>query len=109
MLQPNMGGAVKRKNGPVAYFEGIPEEPAPLKPGAKVTLDAHGSYAFSNAKKMRRVPDKKLRYKWAFSDGSKATGPVVSHAFKKTTTVTLTVRAGRAKDVMRQIVLVPTS
>jgi len=109
MLQPNMGGAVKRKTGPVAYFEGIPEEPAPVTPGAKVTLDAHGSYAFSNAKKMRRVPAKKLRYKWKFSDGSKAKGPVVSRSFQRNTTVTLTVRAGRSKDVMRQIVNISTT
>jgi hypothetical protein len=97
-LQPNMGATVRRTNGAVAYFEGIPEEPGPVAPGAKVTLDAHGSYAFSNAKKMRRVPAKKLRYKWTFGDGSpKASGATVQRTFRKTTLVTLTVRAGRSK------------
>ena len=107
MLQPNMGGAVKRTSAPVAYFEGIPKDPAPIAPGKVIEFDAHGSYAFSNAKKLRRVPDKKLRYKWSFGDGSKASGPVATHAFSKTGLVTLTVKApGGKKDVMRQIVMI---
>ncbi|HEY7874091.1 MAG TPA: M28 family peptidase, partial [Actinomycetota bacterium] len=110
MLQPNMSSPVKRTTRTVAYFEGIPKEPAPIAPGKTVTLDAHGSYGFSNAKKMKLVPAKKLRYKWTFADGSKATGVTATRSFRKTEPVTLTVTApGGRKDVMRQIVLVPTT
>ncbi|HWL64631.1 MAG TPA: PKD domain-containing protein, partial [Actinomycetota bacterium] len=106
MLQGNMGGAVKRTSEPVAYFEGIVSEPAPIKKGTKLTLDAHGSYAFSNAKRLKLIPASRLRFKWNFGDGSKGKGVKVTHVFKGSSTVTLTVSVGRAKDVMRQNIVI---
>lgn len=109
MLQPNMGGAVPRTNGPNAYFEGIAPSPAPIKVGTKIKFDGRGTFAFSNAAKLKRVPLKKLRISWKFGDGTRAKGIKTTHAFKKADAylVTLTVRApGGAKDVMKQYVTV---
>jgi hypothetical protein len=109
MLQPNMAGTEKRSKKPVAYFEGLFPSPAPIKAKKPVKFDAAGSYAFSNPKKMKMVPAKKLKFKWNFGDGKRATGRKVKHAFKKDQSylVTLTVKApGGKKDVMKQYVKV---
>ncbi|MGH2756514.1 MAG: M28 family peptidase [Actinomycetota bacterium] len=104
MLQPNMGGAAKRTDGPVAYFEALHEAPAPLAPKKALTFDATGSHAWDGAK---LVDPQKLRYVWDFDDGSRGEGGTVKHSFSKAGTyrVQLTVIApGGRKDTMELLV-----
>ncbi|MFN2389922.1 MAG: M28 family peptidase [Actinomycetota bacterium] len=103
MLEPNMGGAVKKTNGPVAYFEVLHKAPAPLAPKKNLTFDALGSHAYANG---RLVPASLLDYRWNFGDGSKAKGLKVAHAFAKNGTyeVVLTVMGPGGVDKMTTFV-----
>ncbi|MGH9195817.1 MAG: M28 family peptidase, partial [Acidimicrobiia bacterium] len=80
MLQPNMGGAVAKTKAPVAYFEALHDDPAPLKSGKALTFDASGSRAFAGAK---LLTGDELRYYWDFGDGQKAEGVTVKHTYAK--------------------------
>ncbi|MGH2730224.1 MAG: M28 family metallopeptidase, partial [Actinomycetota bacterium] len=82
MLQPNMGGAVKRTNAPVAYGEIIVPEAAPIQPKHVLTFDAHGSYAYTNAKKLKRLPTKNLKVKWNLGDGTRSKKLKLKHAYE---------------------------
>lgn len=107
MLQPNMAGTEKRSKKPVAYFEGLYKSPAPIKAKQAIKFDATGSYAFANPQTLKQFPAKKMKFKWNFGDGSKASGRKVSHSYKKEKSylVTLTVIApGGVKDVFKQYV-----
>jgi hypothetical protein len=109
MLQPNMAGTEKRSKKPVAYFEGLYKGPAPIPAKKPITFDAAGSYAFSNPKKMKQYPAKKLKFKWNFGDGKKGSGRKLKHVYKKDQSylVKLTVIApGGKKDVFKQYVKV---
>ncbi|HET7481884.1 MAG TPA: PKD domain-containing protein, partial [Actinomycetota bacterium] len=90
MLQQNMGGAVPVTADPVAYFEVLHDQPAPLQPKKTLTFDATGSRAFDGG---RVVGGNALRYEWNFGDGTHASGLEVKHAFAKNGgyVVTLTV------------------
>lgn len=104
MLQSNMGGAVDRSNGPVAYFEALHDGPAPLEARKALTFDASGSHAWSGS---RLVGPNKLSYRWSFGDGTTATGRTVKHSFAKERVyrVGLTVSApGGATDTMTLLV-----
>lgn len=104
MLQPSMGGSEKRTRAAVAYFEPTAPTPAPVHPGTKVTFDAKGSYAFKNAKTMRRIPTKRLKFRWNLGDGTKSKKRKVVHAYKKANIydAKLTViKPGGGRDSMR--------
>lgn len=106
MLQPNMGGAVPRTDGPVAYFEALHGDPAPLAAGKALTFDAAGSHAYRGS---ALLTGSDLRYSWSFGDGSKAIGAAVKHAFKKDgsyeVVLTVTDPSGR-RDTMTQYVTI---
>jgi hypothetical protein len=80
MLQPNMGGAVPQTDDPVAYFEVLHDDPAPLKPGKSLTFDATGSRGFAGDK---WLDSGALKFAWDFGDGTKATGQIVKHDYAK--------------------------
>jgi hypothetical protein len=80
MLQPNMGGAAPLEDGPVAYFEALHEDPAPLKKGTALTFDATGSHAYDGSKLLTGGD---LEYSWDFGDGQKADGLTTKHAYSK--------------------------
>jgi hypothetical protein len=80
MLQQNMGGAVKRSNEPVAYFEALADGAAPFETKKALTFDASGSHAYVDGK---LVPIDRLRFVWDFDDGSSAQGAKVRHAFSR--------------------------
>lgn len=101
MLQPNMGGAVRRADGPVAYFEVLHENPAPLEARKPLTFDASGSHAYAGGK---LVPASKLRFIWDFGDGSGAEASTIRHPYMKNGAylVSLTVVApDGTRDQMR--------
>ena len=107
MLQNSMGGAVKRTKNTVAYFEGIPKGPAPIKPKQPITFDARGSYAFSNLKTLQRVRRFRTKIRWNFGDGTRGRGFRVTHAYKKkgTFTVSMTVKVpGRRAKTLKHFV-----
>ena len=110
MLQPEMGGAQTADPDPVAYFEPLPWR-ADFPKGKLMTLDAAGSYQYSQLATRRQVPDADLQFKWNFGDGSKeAFGKSVKHAFATAGTypVTLTVtnRDTAKSDAMTTNVLI---
>ena len=114
MLQSNMGGAVARNKAPVAYFEPLRPKSTrnagtqdPLVAGTPITFDAHGSYAFSRPRTLRKVPTRKLRFKWSFGDGTRGKGIKVRHAYKRpgAYVATLTVtRPGGKRDRMKVLI-----
>lgn len=83
MLQPNMGGAVRRTREPVAYFEGTGPSPAPITAKKKIKFNAGGSYAYKNVRTLRRVPTRKLKFHWNLGDGTKSKRRRLVHAYDK--------------------------
>ena len=114
MLQRNMGGAVARNKRPVAYFEPLRPKSTknagqqdPLVAGTPLTFDAHGSYAFARPRTLRKVPTRRLRFKWSFGDGKRGRGIKVRHTYKKpgAYVATLTVtRPGGKRDRMKVLI-----
>ena len=110
MLQPEMGGTQTSDLDPVAYFEPLPYR-ANFPKGKLMTLDASGSYQYTQLATRQLAPDADLQFKWNFGDGTKELfGKQVKHAFAAAGTypVTLTVTnrdTGKA-DTMTTNVLI---
>ncbi|MEA2433872.1 MAG: hypothetical protein QOG54_1329 [Actinomycetota bacterium] len=104
MLQPNMGGAVPKTNGPVAYFEALHDDPAPLKPGKALTFDATGSRAYVGDK---LVNASGLKFSWNFGDGTTSSDQITNHAFSKNgnyeVVLTVTDSSGRSDQMTLKV------
>ena len=110
MLQPEMGGTQTSNLDPVAYFEPLPWR-ANFPQGKLMTLDASGSYQYSQLATRQAAADADLQYKWDFGDGTKeAFGKTVKHAFGKEGTfpvkLTVTNRDTHQSDTMTTNVLI---
>lgn len=75
MLQPEQSGPRRGADGPVAYFEALPNEATAGRP---VRFDAAGSHVAGEA----TFP---LEYRWDFGDGTTATGGRVEHVYGRPT------------------------
>ncbi|MDP9403877.1 MAG: M28 family peptidase [Actinomycetota bacterium] len=75
MLQPEQSAPRRAADGPVAYFEALPNEATVGKP---VRFDAAGSHVVGDA----AAP---LEYRWDFGDGTTATGARVEHVYDRAT------------------------
>jgi hypothetical protein len=71
VARPEYAGATTHPSKPVAYFEALPTAP---KPGQAVKFN--GAITAANG-------HPGLRYIWRFDDGTRATGPVVTHKYSK--------------------------
>jgi Zn-dependent M28 family amino/carboxypeptidase len=81
MLQPEMGGTQTADLDPVAYFEPLPYR-ANFPKGKLMTLDAAGSYQYTQLATRQTAADADLQFKWDFGDGTKELfGKSVKHAF----------------------------
>ena len=76
MVQPEQGGATPVADGPVAYYEALPNEAGV---GDPVTFDARGTHRLGDGK----VAYDGLTYAWDFGDGTSASGDTVSHAYAR--------------------------
>jgi len=76
MLQPEQGGATPAADGPVAYYEALPNEAGVDDP---VTFDARGSHRRAGG----TVATSGLTYAWDFGDGSTGSGQTINHAYAR--------------------------